>query len=151
MKHYTFEEVWYMDAGVVTGDNNDLRAIIAELLTCVPSKVVEYVMDKCLILSLWEEEKVSHVKGATVTYRGADGGYIPNELIGDKDIILISERVLNGDRKHRDLTILHEVAHCWRRHKSGFLHDQSREEIERQEDEAQTLAHRWYRRHSKRK
>ena len=74
----------------------------------------------------------------------------------NREIILISERILPGlnvqyqtDPKARYFiyAVLHEIAHAIRKHKSPSLDDLSLEESEKQEEEADELAMKWFNDH----
>jgi hypothetical protein len=106
-----------------------LRTVIVNLLTCIPAEVVDYLVQHSLVISTWQN---------------CDGQYFPNKLTRKKDIILLSEHLLDGDEDQRDKTILHEFAHCWLRHQSPALKEgMTGEEILKQEDEADELAYKW--------
>ena len=118
-----------MDGGVFTLGNFELRKIIAQLLTCVPADVVDYLIKHCLVITTWQS---------------FDGQYFPSKLIRGKDVILLSEYSLDGDANQRDKTILHEFAHCWLKHASSVLVEgMTGEEILKQEEEANELVHKW--------
>jgi hypothetical protein len=99
------------------------------LMTSVPAEIVDYLTAHCLVISTWQN---------------CDGQYFPNRLLSNKDVILLSEQLLDGEEDQRNKTILHEFAHCWLRHKSPALKaDMTGEEILKQEDEADALACTW--------
>lgn len=127
--HYSYDEIHHMDGGVFTLNNVRLREIIAQLLTHVPTDVVDYLMKHCLIITTWQS---------------FDGQYLPSKFIRGKDIILLSEYILDRSKNKRDKTILHEFAHCWLKHvQSPSVESITGEEILSQEEEADELAHKW--------
>ncbi len=48
---YTFDDIWYMDGGVLTCGNNELRALVSRALSRVPKDVVDRVMEDVIIAS----------------------------------------------------------------------------------------------------
>jgi hypothetical protein len=128
-QYYSRDRIRQMDGEEFILGTLALRKVIINLLTCIPAEVVDYLMQHCLVISTWQN---------------CDGQYFPSKLIKRKDIILLSEYLLDGDEDQRDKTILHEFAHCWLRHQSPVLKDgMTGEEILKQEDEADELAYRW--------
>jgi hypothetical protein len=73
----------------------------------------------------------------------------------NREVILLSERILpklganEGQRKVRYFifTVLHEVAHAIKKHKSPKFHNLSEVEIQAQEDEADKMALDWFNQH----
>lgn len=128
-QYYSSDEIRQMEGEEFILGTLALRKVIVNLLTYIPAEVVDYLMQHCLVISTWQN---------------CDGQYFPSKLLRKKDIILLSEHLLDGDEDERDKTILHEFAHCWLRHQSPVLKDgMTGEEILRQEDEADELAYRW--------
>ena len=126
---YTCEQIRQMDGEEFILGTLALRKVIVNLLTCIPAEVVDYLVQHSLVISTWQN---------------CDGQYFPSMLTREKDIILLSEYLLDGDEEQRDKTILHEFAHCWLRHQSPALKDgMTGEEILKQEDEADELACEW--------
>ena len=120
-----------MYGGELTRENGELLDVIAKLLTCVPTDVVDYLVKHCVVISSWQ------------SYYGQ---YLPGELIRDKDVILLSEYLLDGEENQRDKTMLHEFAHCWLKHKSPALEESmTGEDIWNQEEEADKLVYEWSR------
>ncbi len=125
-KYYTFEEAWDMDASRATLRNTTLRGIVARALSKVPKEVVDRVYDECLFLMPTYEER---------------GCFIPKELLRDKCIIALSEKLLEEDEKNIEGDLLHEVAHYYLGHKSPI--HLSEEETRKQEEEADRAVDRW--------
>ena len=141
--YYSYDEIHHMDGGVFTLGNSELRKILAQLLTCVPADVVDYLVKHCLVITTWQS---------------FDGQYFPRELVRGKDIILLSEYTLNLGENERDKTILHELAHCWLKHSSRVLvedmvevmtveealkREKEGRELLKREEEADELVHKW--------
>ena len=127
--YYSYDEIHKKFGVEFKLDSYDLRKIIEQLLTYVPANVVDYLINHCLVISNWHN---------------CDGIYLENELIQGKDIILLSECLLDGDENQRDEVILHEFAHCWLKHTSPVLTESmSGEEMLKQEEEADELMYKW--------
>ena len=81
----------------------------------------------------------------------ADGSHIPKSVVGDREIIIISERVLppsgtrakDPDGQNFIKIIFHEVAHAYLKHKSQFFDQLTQEQADQQEVEANELAYKW--------
>ena len=128
-RYYSYDEIQHMDGEEFILGNLELRRAIVNLLTRIPTDVVDYLVKHSLVISTWQN---------------CDGQYFPNKLIAEKDIILLSEHLLDGDTFQRDRTILHEFAHCWLKHQSPALKDgMTGEDILKQEDDADELVDKW--------
>jgi len=129
-ERYTPAQVHYMDAGVVTMGDDDLRYIISDVLAKVPAAVVDRVMDGCRFL-------MPRIQGK--------GTFIPAALLEGLDVILLPEGLLD-DPDEMETTILHEVAHFWLGHESPLQWDPSEDILPRydqQEAEAWTQVGEW--------
>jgi len=102
-RRYTTDKIHYMDAGIFTLGNDELRAIVSLAFAQVPSAVVDQVMDECLIVM-------------PLTREG--GSYIPKNLLAGKALILFPETLLREQREVVNRTILHEIAHHILGHRS---------------------------------
>ena len=129
-EHLTEEQIWDSDGGVFTGGDDELRTIISKYFTFLPIEVIDYVMDNCLIFM--------------VRYDRQKGCAIYKDTIKNKGIILLAEGLLNNEKELKD-TLLHEVAHCWLKHKVPINKSCSefKEQYEKQEEEADKLVGRW--------
>lgn len=125
---YTQEEIWYEDGGLVTLGNDDLRAGMSRVLSMVTSEVADHVLDNCFLVM------------PDVTEEGA---YIPNMLIGHRDILVFSRGLLAAEEAEFDVVMLHEIAHSFLKHKPGHLI--SEEQYDKQERQAWMLVHDWVR------
>jgi hypothetical protein len=131
-KYYTPEEIHYEIAGMVT-HNDDLRNLLAVILTQVPSEIVDNIFENCLFLMPDPEEK---------------GSFIPNRIIGERHIILFPYSLLEESLKEQTKTVLHEIAHYVLKHESPLEWDPLEPECtdnkyDKQEKEACSLVEYW--------
>lgn len=131
VERYTEEEIWYMDAGVLTLGNDKLRGLIANALSKVPKVVADRVSKDCFILM--------------PMYDYEFGYHISKSLLQNKCIIAFPEKLLEKDEKSIIHTVLHEIAHHYLDHKSPMLEMMSNEEEKRQEDDADKQMEKWLR------
>ena len=128
MTKYTSQQIYDKDGGVFTQDNPRLQHLVAKVLERIPSYVVDGLMEKCLIVC-----------------PSVASGYIPNDEIGNKGVIILNESILSSDINKVTYTILHECAHCWLGHNTPhWTRDESiAREYMRNEGEATDLVHQW--------
>ena len=107
---------------------------------------VEYALG-CLptdVLDEWED------KLAFVCMAESDGRRLTPAFRGDREIIVLSERIVprahvaedHPDVRYFTFAVLHEIAHAIRNHRPP--NEITQEEDAVQEEEAYTLAFRWY-------
>jgi hypothetical protein len=120
----SWADVWYLDGGMTTLDNDQLRYPVSQALSQVPAEVAEQVMGGCLCIMPTAEQK---------------GLYVPEENIRGKSIIALPETLLAMNESEINWTILHEVAHFVLNHKML----QPLEVSDRQEREANDLVRKW--------
>lgn len=126
VNHYTMEEVFNLDAGIVTLGVDTLRNLLANTLVRIPAEVVDRVFEKCIFL---------------MPERMEQGCFIPNRVITGRDIIMFPEDILERSEKEQIQTILHEIAHFSLGHRSP-LEDPDLD-YDAQEDEANLLVAQW--------
>jgi len=124
--YYTDEEINYMDGGLFTLDNDELRHLMVKALVNVPSHIVDELMERCIVIMAGPNHPAFHA---------------PNNLIGGKDIICLSDKLFKLKPEKAYFIILHEVAHCLLDHKYDSSLDLK--ERKRQETEADRLANKW--------
>ena len=108
---------------------------------------------KYLPKNLFDQNTKIFLFTSTVT---RDACRVARHYCQTREIILISERILPGknvsevtDPKARYFiyVVLHEVAHAIRKHKSPIFDDITKDDIDAQEKEANTLAMSWFNEH----
>ena len=124
---YSFEQLWHLDGGTLTVDDDDARRLVAKALSYVPADVADRIVDECCF----------------VMPRAAAKGFVaPRQITDGRTIIGLSEVIL-GNERDALLTVLHEVAHHYLGHKIGLLEDITEEDDVRQEREANKQAEEW--------
>lgn len=129
-RRYTPEEIWQADGGIMTLGEDELRALVAVALSKVPKRVADKVFKGCLFVM--------------AKYEWGRGTYIPKELLKNKCVIALSERLMDEDRVSAERTILHEVAHFYLRHvPPGLMPGCSEDHEIRLEEEADRQTEEW--------
>jgi len=127
MKYYmTRGEIFDADTGMATLGHEELRDLLAKLLTKVPAAVVHDAYKNCIYLMPAPERK---------------GVFIPNRVIEGKHIIMFPHALLSWPEEEQINVVLHETAHYVLGHKSP-LEDPDLD-YERQEEEAWAVVNRW--------
>ncbi len=128
--HYTPEQVWEADGGILTLGENELRELVSVALSKVPRRVADRVFTGCIFVM--------------AKFEWGAGTYIPRELLEGKCVIALSEKLMDEDRESAIRTILHEVAHFYLRHVPPGLAAGPGEACDcRQEREAEAQVDRW--------
>jgi hypothetical protein len=131
-RRYTAEEVWQADGGIMTLGEDELRALVSVALSKVPRRVADKVFKGCIFVM--------------AKYEWGRGTYIPKELLRNKCVIALSERLMDEERPHAERTILHEVAHFYLSHMPpGLVPACSEDHESRLEEEADRKAEEWLR------
>lgn len=125
-KYFTLEDVYYIDSGSASLGNDELRYLLAKILTRVPKEIVDAVYEDCLFLLINASTK---------------GSFFPNRLIERKHIIIFPEDLLDWAFEEQVDKVLDAVAHYILNHKSVLEFDN--DEWEKQEQEAEDLRNRW--------
>jgi Zn-dependent peptidase ImmA (M78 family) len=127
-RFYTPERIWY-DADIyLTLDNDKARGLASWALSFTPSEVIEFALENLLIL---------------VEEREGGGTYIPNAVVGKRDIILLSEALFDQPREKQRDVLLHEIAHAWLKHPFPMIEDVSEGQYDENEKEAWALVKEW--------
>lgn len=125
-KYFTSEEIFYQDAGVVTLGSEELRYLLADILTRIPGEIVEDVYFNCRFLMPRLEEL---------------GSYLPNSVIKDKHLFAFHSGLLKWSKEKQIQVILHEIAHYVLGHKAIF--EAIDVDWRKQEKEADSLRDKW--------
>jgi hypothetical protein len=129
-ERYTPEEIWRADGGILTLGEDELRGLVSVALAKVPKKVANKVFTGCLFVM--------------AKYEWGRGTFIPKELLKNKCVIALSERLMDKDRESAERTILHEVAHFYLGHMPPGLVPGCSEDLEAQlENEADQQVDEW--------
>lgn len=125
---YTVEEITDQNCGCVLPGTKKLLDPHTLALSKVPKEIADRVLEECLFL---------------MPNPGMGGFRVSKRLLQGKDVIVLSEKLLEEDQKYIVLTILHEVAHFYLNHKNRVLDGLSEEEDRKQEEAADRWARQW--------
>jgi Zn-dependent peptidase ImmA (M78 family) len=130
---YTSEEVYDMFDGRLPDElrthklNDDLRISLAQALTKMPKGIVEWARDNLIFVSS----------------TGKPAFCISRKLKPFKGIIFLSDCLRGYSEKKQAFIIAHEIAHFKLNHKCGISDKSTKEEIHKQQNEANELARKW--------
>lgn len=93
-----------------------------------PEEVIKYIIKNCWFLS-------SDPEAWAYTFTGSD--------LKDKHLIFLSDELLQEDISQIQFTIAHEIGHVILGHKNSINYRQTKEEISKQEREADEFAHKY--------
>ncbi len=96
---------------------------IYETLSHLPEEVIGYVVDNC-----W------FVGGSSDIY---DAFTIPGKHVANKYIVCLPAKISDKLDAEIQRIIIHEIGHCYLKHKSPSLDNLSKEERNKQEEEAE--------------
>ncbi len=127
---YTPEEIDYGlgDTGFVS---EEARFPLAKALSYLPDKVVDFVFESCVFVSLDKECRGMHI------------GVNDFRLKKKQGIIILSDSIWSTNEKAIAFTIAHEVAHAYKRHGRRRLEDSNPILCRRREKAADKQATRW--------
>jgi hypothetical protein len=133
-KYYASAEIYNKDAGEISLNNEELRKSLSTALTKAPAYVVDAVFKHCLCLMADPEQWTS---------------FIPNRVIKDKHVLLFPHTLKSWSEEEQARFILHTVAHYILHHWS--LVERRPADHDKQELEAEDLAHTWLEKWSEQK
>ena len=113
-------EIYYMFNGKLIG-NRYLKLCICRTLSKMPDEVVGFVTASCWFVGSMED-------AYAFTFTGND--------IKGQHLIFLSEDLMRQSEEQIEHSIAHEIAHVILGHRNSVLLRQSKEEIKRQEKEA---------------
>ena len=133
MRYYTQMDIYDLDGGIVTLRCEPLRVLISRVLVRVPARVVDYVFDNCFFV---------------MPESGERGCYLPNSLIGEKNIIALPHSLLHESEGDQIEKILHKIGHFSLEHKAPYefsweQNDKHKEEYDEQEQQVNGLVKQW--------
>jgi Zn-dependent protease with chaperone function len=102
-----------------------MKRAVCETILYLPDEIIKHVTRKVWFISSPED-------AWAFTFRGSD--------IKGQHLIVISDKLLRQTANDISYTILHEIGHVMLRHRNSMGFEQSKEEIRRQEKEADKFA-----------
>jgi hypothetical protein len=114
------EEIYLAFDGKLVG-NFQMKKNVCETLTIMPRRIVNYITGNCWFFASMED-------AWAFTFTGND--------LKNKHLIFLSDDLMFQDEYQIKHTIAHEIGHVILKHRNSVLEQQSKEEIKKQEKEA---------------
>ena len=108
---------------------DEAKESLSNALSLLPEKVIDFVIDNCIFISICLK----------CLYFPFDHPFFKDEI----GFILLDTYIWGTSKSKRDFAIAHEVAHAYSKHKIKS----SKEEMDKQEEEADILAIKWLSEH----
>jgi hypothetical protein len=108
--------------------NYFVKQQVLEAVLKLPVDLKEYVTKNVWFLS-------SSPDAWAYTFHGKD--------VPDKYLIILTDELFTQPKKQIQYTILHEIGHVTLKHRNSIGYKQTRQEISRQEDEADQFAYKY--------
>lgn len=105
--------------------NEIMKDSVAKALLLLPENIAEKIMDDCWFFSSAEDS-------FGYAFNGND--------LKDEHLIFLSDVLFDEPESQISYTILHEIGHIALNHKNSIQYKQSKEEIRKQESEADQFA-----------
>lgn len=118
------KEIYYAFNGRLVG-NRIMKKNVCEALFLMPQEIIDYVVSNCWFFASLDN-------AWAFTFTGND--------IKDKHLIFLSDELFFQSKNQIRYTIAHEIGHVILRHRNSILEKQSKEEIKKQEKEADEFA-----------
>ena len=118
------KEIYHAFAGKLVG-SFQMKVHVCETLVKMPEDVIKFVTKNCWFMGTMED-------AWAFTFTGND--------LKDKHLIFLSEGLLMQDQYQIHYTIAHEIGHVMLGHRNSVLVKQGRNEIRKQEKEADKFA-----------
>lgn len=118
------KEIYYAFNGRLVG-NRIMKKNVCEALFLMPQEIIDYVVSNCWFFASLDN-------AWAFTFTGND--------IKDKHLIFLSDELFFQSKNQIRYTIAHEIGHVILRHRNSVLEKQSKEEIKKQEKEADEFA-----------
>lgn len=104
---------------------DDTKRLIVETIALLPDEIIDFVTKNCWFLSSMDD-------AWAFTFTGND--------LKDQHLIFLSDDLLSQSIEQIAHTIIHEVGHVMLGHKNAILAHQSKDEVRKQEYEADDFA-----------
>lgn len=123
----TIDEISYTFAGKVIG-NKYIKHTVYQTLSAFPDDIAKFITKHCWFMGSFDD-------AYAYAFTGND--------LKDQHLIFLSDDLFNQTSEQIHFTIAHEVGHVILGHKNSVQYHQSKEEIKKQEKEADTFAHQY--------
>lgn len=102
-----------------------MKRAVCETLLLMPKEVVNFITENCWFLASLDD-------AWAFTFTGND--------LKDQHLIFLSDELLSQHAQQVRYSITHEIGHVMLKHRNSVLEKQSKEEIKKQEKEADAFA-----------
>lgn len=108
--------------------NRQMKISVCETLAKMPDKIIDHVTSYCWFFASMED-------AWAFTFTGND--------LRNNHLIFLSDELLFQDKNQIQYTIAHEIGHVILKHRNSILKKQTKEEIKKQEIEADNFARKY--------
>ena len=118
------KNIYYAFDGKLVG-NRQMKINVCEALAKMPDEIIDYITSNCWFFASMED-------AWAFTFTGND--------LKDQHLIFLSDELMFQEKTQINYTIAHEIGHVILKHRNSVLEKQPKEEIKKQEDEADSFA-----------
>jgi len=116
--------IYYSFDGKLVG-NKTMKINVCQTLAKMPDEIIDYVTQNCWFFASMEE-------AWAFTFAGND--------LKNQHLIFLSDELLFQEKQQITYTIAHEIGHVILKHRNSVLEKQTKNEIKKQEKEADEFA-----------
>ena len=116
--------IYYSFDGKLVG-NKTMKINVCQTLAKMPDEIIDYVTQNCWFFASMEE-------AWAFTFAGND--------LKNQHLIFLSDELLFQEKHQITYTIAHEIGHVILKHRNSVLEKQTKNEIKKQEKEADEFA-----------
>ena len=116
--------IYYAFDGKLVG-NRRMKINVCETLALMPDEIIDHITSSCWFFASLED-------AWAFTFTGND--------LKNQHLIFLSDELLFQDKEQIIHTIAHEIGHVILKHRNSVLEKQTKEEIKKQENEADEFA-----------
>ena len=118
------KNIYYAFDGKLVG-NRRMKINVCETLAKMPDEIIDYITSNCWFFASMED-------AWAFTFTGND--------LKNQHLIFLSDELMFQEKTQINYTIAHEIGHVILKHRNSVLEKQPKEEIKKQEDEADSFA-----------
>lgn len=127
MNDEKLHKIYHAFEGKIVG-TFEMKLHVCKVLSNMPDDVINFVTLRCWFMGSMDD-------AWAFTFRGND--------LRDQFLIFLSDELLSQDEAQIHYTIAHEIGHVYLRHRNSILAKQSKNEIQKQEQDADEFAKRF--------
>lgn len=118
------QRIYYAFKGKLVGTKR-MKKFVCETLSLMPDDIIKYITQNCWVISSIDD-------AWAFTFTGND--------LKNQHLVFLSDDLLNQHPSQIRYSIAHEIGHVMLGHRNSTLERQSKEEVRRQEKEADSFA-----------